>query len=97
VKAWLKKWWWVLLLILAAVGGLVLFLIFRKEKQGGVVDSFSARARREIVEAETTLEIEKLKAKANTEAQENRLKEIEGIKDGVERRVRLAKMLDDML
>ena len=61
------------------------------------MDSFSARARREIVEAETTLEISKLKARADTEAKEKRLKDIESIKDGAERRVRLARFLDDTL
>lgn len=61
------------------------------------MDSFSARARREIVEAETTLEISKLKARVDTEAKEKRLKDIESIEDGVERRVKLARFLDELL
>jgi len=97
VTAWLKKWWWTLLLGVAALGAL-LWLIFRKKKpESQQAESFSTKARRKVVEAETDAKIAKLKTEAETEVKREALRQIEKIKDDEDRRTKLAAYLDDLL
>ncbi len=94
--AWIKKWWWMLLLGLAVTGTL-LWLIFRKGKPSQQTESFSTKARRKVVEAETDAKIAKLKTEAESGVKRERLRQIEKIKDDEDRRTKLAAYLDDLL
>ena len=98
LKAWLKKWWWMLLLGLAAIG-CALFFLFRKKKTVDVAptESFSSKARKKIVEAETDAIIARVKAEVESEKRLEELNKITEMDGGVERRKRLADFLDDNL
>lgn len=94
---WLKKWWWVLLLGVG-LAATALYLLFRKPKQGPVTESsFVSKAREKIKEAETDARLARAKSDARSEEEKRRLKSIEEIKDGRERREKLARYLDEEL
>lgn len=96
-KAWLKKWWWVLVLVMVSVGGLVLYLLLRKRPKPAPSETFSNKARKEILKAETEAVIEREKVKAKSGAERARLEEIGKTEDDFARRKRLADYLDENL
>jgi len=96
--AWMKKWWWIVALAASVVVAVALFLILRKRSRAVVAtESFSNRARMEASKAETDATIEKLKAKAETEAKLSRLSQIKRIENETVRRASLAAYLDELL
>jgi hypothetical protein len=98
IAAWFRKWWWALVLgVLVLAGAFAALVFFYKKRQQGAIPSFINKAREKIVVAETDLLIEKERSKAESEYQKKKLKEIEEVKDDVERRSKLADYLDSIL
>jgi ABC-type bacteriocin/lantibiotic exporter with double-glycine peptidase domain len=98
VAAWLRKWWWTVVLAIGAIAAAIItiFVFFRRDKPVPM-QNFGAKAREQIVAAETDMKIAQLKADAVKKEQETQLNEISKIEDGKERRRRLADYLDENL
>lgn len=91
----LKKWWWLLVAGVAVVVGFIVRGMFKggKKPEG---PTFADMAKDEAAKLETDIEIKKAKAKAETDAQLEKLEKIEQIGDEERRRQKLAEFLADL-
>lgn len=91
----LKKWWWAILLALLGGVALAARVFFgKRDDTAATIKVISSEVQVKVTNADTEALIEKAKADTDSQEQKQKLTEIQQIQDGVERRKKLAALLN---